>query len=68
VKTNSEIAKIVCGSRPSHREAREPPKLASVVDCEIFVVLLRDAQGVVTGCEVEGEEVVSWAGNVSQVL
>jgi hypothetical protein len=64
-----ELAEVVGRARPSHREARNAPKGAAVVDREIIAVLLPDAKGVVPVGEVEGDEVVArMTGQMAQVF
>jgi hypothetical protein len=60
-----ELAEIVGGPRPAHREACEAPKLAAVVDREKVAVFFSDAERVVAVHEVEGDEVVARAGQVA---
>jgi hypothetical protein len=49
-------------------EARYLPHLASVIDGEVVTIFLPYAEGVVAVHEIESDEIVAWARDVSQVF
>jgi hypothetical protein len=63
-----EVEKVVGRTGPANRKANEPPQGAAVVDGEVVAVFIMDAKGVIPVRDIEGDEVVTRAGHVSQVF
>jgi hypothetical protein len=63
-----EFSEVVGRPRPTHRKACESPHSAVVVDREVIAVFLPDPKDVVPVREIQSDEVVARAGQVSQVL